>query len=37
MNVTQRTKFERFSLKSLNIGGVFRTQLNIFDEIIFQK
>ena len=26
-----------FSFKSLNIGGVFRTQSNISDEIIFRK
>ena len=29
--------FERFSLKSLNIGGVFRTQSNISDDILFRK
>ena len=29
--------FERFSLKSLNIGDVFRTQSKISDEILFRK
>ena len=31
------TNFERFFLKSLNMGGVFRIQWNISNEIIFQK
>ena len=31
------TNFERFSLKSLNIGDVFRTQSKISDEILSRK
>ena len=31
------TNFERFYLKGLNIGGVFRTQSKISDEILFRK
>ena len=33
----QETNFERFSLKSLTIGDVFRTQSKIFDEILSRK
>ena len=31
------TNFERFSLKSWNIGGAYRTQSNISDQILFRK